>query len=252
MSKLLTGGKTKYSYLTDIILDKMGILSQFTSKAMMDGKDRELLCYNIGVKSYFKDTIFQSDKFISIDDRCGASPDVIGINKEGEKFVLDIKCPKRNTFFKYKEKDIFFSKNNNYYCQLQMQMMSTNSKIGYLFFGLFKSSEKWGDETWIDYKEEELPFEDKFYYHEFSENKEIQEKILEEVEKSQEILFMIEEMLMKGYKNIITPKIESEFYREGFILRKFTEFSPEATYKLKDEIFYCLIDNEFYVKKKIR
>lgn len=73
--------------------------------------------------------------FFKIDEHSGTSPDGI----VGENDVLEIKCPKSNTFFKLVADGEVDKK---YFYQMQMQMMSTGGKQAHFFNYLIHDGEE--------------------------------------------------------------------------------------------------------------
>ena len=75
--------------------------------------------------------------FFKLGDNAGASPDGL----VGTDAILEIKCPKSNTFFKLVESNKIDPK---YFYQMQLQMMATNRKKAYFFnYFIFEGLEMW-------------------------------------------------------------------------------------------------------------
>jgi len=75
--------------------------------------------------------------FFDLGDNAGASPDGL----VGEDAILEIKCPKSNTFFKLVATGEI---KDQYLYQMQMQMMATGRKKAYFFnYFIFEGSEFW-------------------------------------------------------------------------------------------------------------
>lgn len=125
----------------------------YISADMERGINQEPLAFNI-FKSY-KELDFLEVKevgFFTYNKHSGASPDGLVSNNSN----LEIKCPRRNKFFKlvangYSEID------NNYIAQMQMQMLSTKTEKSYFFnYYLENAIEYWHEievernETMID------------------------------------------------------------------------------------------------------
>ena len=79
--------------------------------------------------------------FFNLTDNAGASPDGL----VGEDAILEIKCPKANTFFKLVATNEIDDK---YLYQMQMQMMSTGrSKAHFFNYYIFDGLEYWHEIT---------------------------------------------------------------------------------------------------------
>jgi exodeoxyribonuclease (lambda-induced) len=75
--------------------------------------------------------------FFNLTDNAGASPDGL----VGEDAILEIKCPKANTFFKLVATNEIDDK---YLYQMQMQMMATNRNKAHFFnYYIFEGIEYW-------------------------------------------------------------------------------------------------------------
>ena len=247
-SNIVTGGKTRDSYLIDIVLDEIGMKKHFETYATNHGKHFEESAFNLA-KTVFPNIVLQSNQYIPINGFCGASPDCVGFIGD-DKIVLDLKCPQEDSFFYYKDINSLNSKNNNYYYQVQMQILATNAEYGILFFALFKPMQYFIDQSiYEDYTEEEISLNKKFYYHKIEKNEEIINKIVQNVADSQEELAMIRELLKDALKNNVSIQERMDFYEKGFLFRKFKDYSFRTIYKMKEKVYY--FNEDFYVLKKI-
>jgi putative phage-type endonuclease len=133
-------GETGKSYAFDKAVETVfgEVEENFESYDMARGTELEPLAFE-----KFKE--LKSLQFIDVEncgffdfgDNAGASPDGL----VGEDSILEIKCPKANTFFKLvatnEIKDL-------YLYQMQMQMMATGRKKAYFFnYFIFEGLEFW-------------------------------------------------------------------------------------------------------------
>lgn len=173
ISELLAGGsgKTRQSYHIDLCLDILGLKEDFDTAPMKHGRVNEINAFDY-VKIYHHDAVLCSDEYIPINDKCGASPDVILKNKD----VIDIKCP--SSLYQFHKSKITTSK--AYHDQIQMQLLSTGGNLGRLFYYLTKP-EIWGSDEWTEYDFEN--FDDNHYFVEIKKDEKRQKEILEAVER---------------------------------------------------------------------
>lgn len=152
-------GETGKTYAFDKAVESLfgEIEENFVSYDMERGKNLEPLAFAKfkELKSFdFIDV--EESGFFNLGNNAGASPDGL----VGEDAILEIKCPKANTFFKLVATNEIDDK---YLYQMQMQMMATNRNKAH-FFNYFI-------------------FEGKEYYHEIIIDKDevICEKILNRI-----------------------------------------------------------------------
>lgn len=119
---------------------------EFLSKDMQRGIELEPLAFDKfkGIKELEFMEVNECS-FFPFGTHAGASPDGL-VNKDA---ILEIKCPKRNKFFKYvangsKEID------SKYIAQIQMQMMCTNSNRAYFFNYLIDNGKEYWHEIIIE------------------------------------------------------------------------------------------------------
>jgi len=173
ISELLAGGtgKTAQSYCLDLAMEMIGIKKDLQTSDMLHGIVNQLNAFELCVKPLHPN-INWHDEYMAIDDRCGASPDFIGVG-----IVGDIKCP--TSIYTYLEQ--IEKMPTKYYNQLQMQMMSANVKDAMLCFYLTKK-EEWGEDEWSEYP---MPLEDRFKIFDVQKDEETCDKIMTAVDKYQ-------------------------------------------------------------------
>ena len=125
----------------------------FVSMDMQRGINLEPLAFN--KFSELKQLEFIETKnayFFPLGDYAGASPDGI----VGNDAVLEIKCPRSTKFFKLVAKGEI-AIDSEYYDQMQMQMLCSNSTHAYFFnYIIFKGVEMWHE---IEVKRDEKRIE---------------------------------------------------------------------------------------------
>jgi putative phage-type endonuclease len=132
-------GETGKSYAFDKAVETVfgEVEENFVSFDMQNGIDTEPLAF-----AKFKE--LKSLQFIDVEncgffdlgENAGASPD--GLTPDS---ILEIKCPKANTFFKLVATNEI---KDQYLYQMQMQMMATGRKKAYFFnYFIFEGQEFW-------------------------------------------------------------------------------------------------------------
>lgn len=119
---------------------------EYLSKDMQRGVELEPLAFYKFKE--LKELEFKQVKecsFFPFGDHAGASPDGL-VNKDE---ILEIKCPRRNKFFKYVANGID-EIDPDYIAQMQMQMMCTNSKRCYFFNYLIDNGKEYWHEIVIE------------------------------------------------------------------------------------------------------
>ena len=230
ISELLAGGqgKTAQSYVLDLALQSIGIKEDFSTPAMKHGIQNQLAGFEQVVKPLFPNAEWH-DEFISINEFCGASPDILN---EGNP--MDIKCPYHIDSFL----DQINSVPKKYYQQVQMQMIACKAEVGHLIFYLTKP-EEWGEETEV--VEYPFPLELRFKIFEFKKDEEIQENILKKVVESEPKKIQMIELLNSA--NVISE--EQFFYEQinGFAFRKLQDCSNilnlDKITRVKDKFYYA-------------
>jgi putative phage-type endonuclease len=133
-------GETGKSYAFDKAVETVfgEVEENFVSYDIQNGIDTEPLAF-----SKFKELKslqfidVENCGFFDLDGNSGASPDGL----VGEDAILEIKCPKANTFFKLVATNEI---KDQYLYQMQMQMMSTGRKKAYFFnYFIFEGQEFW-------------------------------------------------------------------------------------------------------------
>jgi putative phage-type endonuclease len=133
-------GETGKSYAFDKAVETVfgEVEENFVSYDMQNGIDTEPLAFAKfkELKSlHFIDV--ENCGFFDLGDNAGASPDGL----VGEDAILEIKCPKANTFFKLVATNEI---KDQYLYQMQMQMMATGRKKAYFFnYFIFEGQEFW-------------------------------------------------------------------------------------------------------------
>jgi len=133
-------GETGKSYAFDKAVETVfgEVEENFISYDMQNGIDTEPIAFKKFAELKSLQFIEVSDcGFFNIGENAGASPDGL----VGTDAILEIKCPKANTFFKLVATNTIDPK---YYYQMQMQMMATKRKKAYFFnYFIFEGQEFW-------------------------------------------------------------------------------------------------------------
>ena len=136
------------SYVIDKAIEQLyGEMEEtFTSYDMQRGIDQEPLAFAKFKELKALEFIdVQECVFFPFGEHAGASPDGL----VGTDAILEIKCPKRNKFFKLVangESEI----DNNYIAQMQHQMLCTNSNRAYFFNYLIENGKEYWHEIIIE------------------------------------------------------------------------------------------------------
>jgi len=143
-------GETGKSYAFEKAVETVfgEVEESFISYDMQNGIDTEPIAFKKFAELKSLQFIEVSDcGFFNVGENAGASPDGL----VGTDAVLEIKCPKANTFFKLVATNSIDTK---YYYQMQMQMMATNRKKAYFFnYFIFEGEEFWHE---IEVEQDEL------------------------------------------------------------------------------------------------
>jgi len=219
-------GKTRLNYIYDVACDVLGAKDDFETSAMRHGTTNQYNAFELAFKPNFGGQWF--DEYVPINDKCGASPDVIDVD-----FVADMKCQ----FMIDTYLDAIDRTPKKYEYQVQMQMMALGVEYGYVCNYLTRP-EKFG-EDWVEYN---MPLELRYDIKRIEKSEEIHDKILEAVEINYPILQ--ECIAMLGNANVMT---EDEFiykqYNRELKLRNLKE-----NWQSKGEIYR--FENKFYKSVK--
>lgn len=159
--------KTCQSYVLELAMRELGIYNNVTTAEMRHGIDNQTVAYEVAVLPKYSEAVWY-DKFIAIDNRCGASPDVL----IGD-IPLDVKCP-------YTIPSFFENINNvskAYIYQLQMQMLATKGKEAVLCVYCTKPKE-YG----VEWNEHHIELERRIKFIEFKADTAIQDEIMQQVD----------------------------------------------------------------------
>jgi hypothetical protein len=174
ISRLMAGGggATRKSYILEIATEVVvGQRPQLDTAAMKHGIANQMNAFEFVLKPLYKGVQWV-DKYIPINENCGASPDCVWLGN----YPIDIKCPfEIDTYLEQIEKV-----KPSYFAQIQMQILSVNGEEGALCTYLTKK-EEWGSDTWSEYP---LPLEDRFRVEPIKKDEETCDRILLAVEKA--------------------------------------------------------------------
>lgn len=218
--------KTAQSYILDLAMECLGIKDSLDTQATRHGLVNQFNAFEFVVKPRFEGAVWH-DEYMPIDDRCGASPDVLIGN-----VPMDIKCP--YTPDKYFE--LFDSLPKCYVYQLQMQMIATGAENAYLL-PYCTRPETFGDEVWEEYP---IPLEERFRIIEVKKSDEIQSEIMLAVDKWHPKKIELIEML----KNAEEIGLERYFFESkgGAVYRKLKDANNiwmlDKVYRMGNEFYY--------------
>jgi hypothetical protein len=174
ISRLMAGGggATRKSYILEIATEVVvGQRPQLDTAAMKHGIANQMNAFEFVLKPLYKGVQWV-DKYIPINENCGASPDCVWLGN----YPIDIKCPfDIDTYLEQIEKV-----KPSYFAQIQMQILSVKGEEGALCTYLTKK-EDWGSDTWSEYP---LPLEDRFRVESIKKDEETCDRILLAVEKA--------------------------------------------------------------------
>jgi hypothetical protein len=174
ISRLMAGGggATRKSYILEVATEVVvGQRPQLDTAAMKHGIANQMNAFEFVLKPLYKGVQWV-DKYIPINENCGASPDCVWLGN----YPIDIKCPfEIDTYLEQIEKV-----KPSYFAQIQMQILSVNGEEGALCTYLTKK-EEWGSDTWSEYP---LPLEDRFRVESIKKDEETCDRILLAVEKA--------------------------------------------------------------------
>ncbi len=174
ISRLMAGGggATRKSYILEVATEVViGERPQLDTAAMKHGVANQMNAYEFVLKPLYKGVQWV-DKYIAINENCGASPDCVWLGN----YPIDIKCPfEIDTYLEQIEKV-----KPSYFAQIQMQIMAVKGEEGALCTYLTRK-EEWGSDTWQEYP---LPLEDRFRVEPIKKDEETCDRILTAVEKA--------------------------------------------------------------------
>ena len=220
--------KTAQSYVLELAMREIGIKDNIETAAMRHGTTNQYNAFDMAVKPTFPDAVWH-DQYIAIDERCGASPDVLIGN-----VPLDVKCP----YSPFNFYDNVRSVKKAYLYQLQMQMLATNADTSYLLFFCTKP-ETFGMEEWQEFP---IELERRVKLLEFKQDKAIQDEIMQAVDtwhpKKLEMVARLKEAEVLDYDRFF---FDSEI---GIEYRHLSDasniFNVSKIYRLENEFFYQL------------
>jgi hypothetical protein len=220
--------KTAQSYVLELAMKDIGIVDDFDNAAMRHGRNNQHDAYMLAVLPTFPNAVWH-DEYIAIDDRCGASPDVLIGN-----IPLDVKCP--YSFYNYY--DNIRSVKKAYLYQLQMQMIATNADTSYLLFYCTKP-ESYGMEEWTEFP---IELERRIKLLEFAKDTAIQDEIMQAVDtwhpKKLEMVEKLKEAETIDYDRFFFDTEIGIEYRQFSDASNF--FNVSKIYRLENEFFYQL------------
>lgn len=182
-SKTAPYSETAYNYILEKAIEETtGYRKRIVSKEMEHGIISEKDAFDSFVTIRGEDWKYTGDQFFKINENCGASPDAVLYNDLNAVAVCDFKCPQPFTFFEEKvNKSKGGEINRNYFYQLQMQMMATDTDVAYLVYYL--ASEFGNTFTGeVEYEFKDIPLEERIFYIQVEKDLEVHQKILEKVE----------------------------------------------------------------------
>lgn len=220
--------KTCQSYILELAMREIGIKDNIETAAMRHGTNNQYNAFELAVKPLFEQAVWH-DEYIAIDERCGASPDVLIGN-----VPLDVKCP----YSPYNFYDNVRSVKKAYIYQLQMQMIATGADTSYLLFYCTKP-ETFGMEEWQEFP---IELERRVKLLEFAKDESIQEEIMQAVDtwhpKKIEMVDKLKAAEVIDYDRFF---FDTEI---GIEYRQFGDasnlFNVDKIYRLENEFFYQL------------
>lgn len=125
-----------------------------------------------------------SNQFFKYGENAGASPDGILFDGIDVTAVLDIKCPFSPLSYYNQKMELYGTKiPKAYYYQLQMQMLCTGAKKGYLARYLTNSIvDEYGNKT-----EYNIPLDERIFWTELSADEEVHQQIIDKIKTAESI-----------------------------------------------------------------
>jgi hypothetical protein len=220
--------KTCQSYVLELAMREIGINKKIETAEMRHGITNQLNAFEFAVKPLFADSIWY-DQYIAIDNRCGASPDVL----IGD-VPLDVKCPSSPFNFYCNVRSV----KRAYVYQLQMQMIATGANTSYLLFYCTKP-ETFGMEDWQEFP---IKLERRVKLLELPKDSLIQDEIMQAVDnwhsKKIEMIEMLKSAEIIDYDRFFFDLEIGVEYR--YLSDASNIFNVKSIYRLENEFFYTL------------
>lgn len=207
IGELLTGGRTAESYILRKAIEGAGFKRELQTKEMRHGLINQYEAYEI----FLSDLGKWHDIYTPIDERCGASADVLS-----DDMVYDIKCPYYiDTFLEQKNK-----LPKKYYLQVQMQMIAEKKIKGAVLLYLTSNEVDIYGNT-IEYN---IPIEFRHHIHKFEKDEKAHYEIMVAVDKYYPTLQEWE----KNLKNATEIDEDSFFYSQYTGEKKFRKIKTAS------------------------
>lgn len=180
---------TAMSYIFEKAVEETtGYRKQFTSAATEHGMVNEHEAFEAFEQLTNMGFTLTSTTYFPINDIAGASPDgVLYEDLDKIKAVMDVKCPYNPVSF-YEQKKLFMESKEYqgvpkpYYYQMQMQMLATNSRVGYLVRYLTSSyTDDYGNKYEFD-----IPLDGRIFWSEITYDEFVAEQIMERIAKAEQ------------------------------------------------------------------
>lgn len=236
VGKLFTANGLKSKTAQTLLLEKTIELITGERKrgvdnyATMHGKNSEHLAFEQLIKPNFPTAIYQSDESIPLFDGCWVTPDVIDYEAG---ITFDIKCPFTiQTFW-----DNINNVKKGYQYQVNMQMIGTNHKQGYLVYYL----------THNDFRETEynIPLQQRFKFFSIVADESIQK---EEISRIKEFL-SIRDKLYPMLCRATAVSDEEQFYLSE--KHKVTPLKAKSNVMNWDGKLIVNQENEYFTLEKV-
>lgn len=183
--------ETAMTYIFEKAVEQVtGWRKEIQGAALTHGVSNEHEAFEAFEKIYGLGFQLTSTTFFKINEFSGASPDGVlyGDNLDEIQAVLDVKCPFNPISFYQQKKQHIEAQNEfqgvpkEYYYQLQMQMLATGCKTGYLVRYLTSTIiDNYGNKTEFD-----LPVETRLFYTKLTYDEAVGQQILEKVQRAEE------------------------------------------------------------------
>jgi hypothetical protein len=192
---------TAQSYILEKAVESItGYRKQYSSSAMEHGVVNEYEAFETFCEITGLDFTLTSSQFYSINEYAGASPDGVLYADLDIIAVLDVKCPYTPaSFFEQKKMAVessskeFQNVPKNYFYQMQMQMMATGAKKGYLARYLTSSyTDDYGNKFEFD-----IPVDVRMFYSEIKEDLAVQNQIRSKIEMAEKLKQDYIQLLLK-------------------------------------------------------
>jgi hypothetical protein len=177
--------ETALTYIFELAVEEhTGYRKEITVKEMTHGIVNEFEGFEAFVQKSGLQFELTSNQFFGYGANAGASPDGVLFDGIDITAVLDIKCPYSPLSYFNQKMELYGTKMpKSYFYQLQMQMLCTGAKKGYLARYLTNSIvDEYGNKTEYD-----IPLDERIFWTELNADEEVHQQIIDKVKAAEAI-----------------------------------------------------------------